>query len=499
MASQPPTEPTPPDPKQPAQTPPDQTPPGRTPAAPAPGAPAPAPRTPAPRNRQFLGRLPLPERTYITDALRTETVGGVLLLLFAVAALIWANTSPHSYESVLDYTIGPSSPLHLHLSLEAWANDGLLAIFFFVAGIELKREFVAGELRTPSAAVLPVIAAVCGVALPAVIYAVANSGSGGHPNGWAIPTATDIAFALGVLAVVGSHLPSALRAFLLTLAVVDDLIAILIIAVFYSTGIKFWALGLSFAGLLLFWFLHRRGVHGWYLYVPLAFVVWALMHESGVHATVAGVAMGLILRCHKVGDEKQSPGEHIEHLVRPISAGFAVPVFALFAAGVTISGSALAEVFTQAAPIGIVLGLLIGKTTGIFGGTWLAARFTRAELNPQLTWADLFAVSVLAGIGFTVSLLISELAFPEDAALADRAKAAVLVGSLLCALLATSLLKLRNRHYQQLVSEENADVDGDGIPDVYQQDDPAWRGGAGNRPGPSARQPPGRPPGHPAP
>lgn len=428
-----------------------------------------------PRRRQLLGRLSLPERAFITDALRTETVGGMLLLGAAVIALIWANVWPHAYESLLNHTVGPSAPLHLDLSLATWAKDGLLTIFFFVAGIELKREFVAGELRTPSAALLPVIAAVCGVAMPAILFALVNSGSGGHPGGWAIPTATDIAFALGVLAVVGSHLPSPLRAFLLTLAVVDDLIAILIIAVFYSSGIKFWALGLAFAGLVLFWFLHRRGVHGWYLFVPLAVVVWALMHESGIHATVAGVAMGLMLRCHREGDEQHSPGEHIEHLVRPLSAGLAVPVFALFSAGVTISGSALREVFTQAAPLGIVIGLLVGKTVGIFGGTRLAARFTRAELNPQLKWADMFAVSVLAGIGFTVSLLISELAFPNDPTLAERAKAAVLVGSLLCALVATALLKLRNRHYRALCEEEDRDVDGDGVPDVYQADDPAWR------------------------
>ncbi|RKT17006.1 sodium/proton antiporter (NhaA family) [Streptomyces sp. 1114.5] len=430
---------------------------------------------PTTRRRQFLGRLSLPERTFITDALRTETVGGVLLLAAAVIALIWANVWPHAYQSMLDYTVGPSAPLHLDLSLASWAKDGLLTIFFFVAGIELKREFVAGELRTPSAALLPVVAAVCGVALPAILFALVNSGSGGHPGGWAIPTATDIAFALGVLAVVGSHLPSALRAFLLTLAVVDDLIAILIIAVFYSSGIKFWALGLAFAGLVLFWFLHRRGVHGWYLFVPLAVVTWALMHESGIHATVAGVAMGLMLRCHREGDEQHSPGEHIEHLARPLSAGLAVPVFALFSAGVAVSGPALREVFTQATPIGIVVGLLVGKSVGIFGGTWLTARFTRAELNPRLKWADLVAVSVLAGIGFTVSLLISELAFPDDPALAERAKTAVLVGSLLCATIATVLLKLRNRHYRALCEEEDRDLDGDGIPDVYQQDDPAWR------------------------
>ncbi|MEV7118181.1 Na+/H+ antiporter NhaA [Kitasatospora griseola] len=425
--------------------------------------------SPSNERRQFLGLLPLPERRFIADALRTETVGGILLLVAAVAALIWANVWPHAYETVREATFGPSAPLHLDLPLEAWAQDGLLTIFFFVAGIELKREFVAGELRTPSAALLPVVAAVCGVALPALLYTVVNVVGDGHPGGWAIPTATDIAFALGVLAVVGSHLPSALRAFLLTLAVVDDLIAILIIAVFYSTGITFWALGAALAGLVLFWFLHRRGVRGWWLYVPLGVLIWALMHESGIHATVAGVAMGLILRCHREEGEEHSPGERVEHLVRPLSAGFAVPMFALFAAGVPVSAKALGEVFTEAAPLGIVIGLLVGKSVGIFGGTWLAARYTRATLNPQLTWSDMFALSTVAGIGFTVSLLISDLAFVDDPHLAELCKEAVLVGSLTCAVVGTLLLKRRNRYYRQLCEDEDRDSDGDGIPDVYQQ------------------------------
>ncbi|MFC1430952.1 Na+/H+ antiporter NhaA [Streptacidiphilus sp. N1-3] len=411
---------------------------------------------PTPR-RQFLGRLPLPERAFLADALRAETVGGILLLCAAVVALVWANAWPAGYQSVLDRTIGPSAPLHLDLSLDTWAKDGLLAVFFFVAGVELKRELVSGELRDPRAAALPVVAAVCGVALPAAVYALVNLGPGGEPAGWAIPTATDIAFALGVLAVVGSHLPSSLRAFLLTLAVVDDLIAILIIAIFYSHGIKLWALGLAVLGLGLFYLLHRKRVHGWYLYLPLAFVIWALMHESGIHATVAGVAMGLMLRCAKDPGEQHSPAEHIEHLVRPFSAGFCVPVFALFAAGVSIGPSAIGQVFTQASPLGVVLGLLVGKTVGIFGGTWLAARFTRAELNPELEWSDLFAVAVLAGIGFTVSLLISELAFPDDHALAERDKAAVLVGSLICAVVAAVLLRLRNRSYRRIHEEEQAE------------------------------------------
>ena len=415
--------------------------------------------TQAPR-RQFLGRLPLPERTFLADALRAETVGGVLLLLATVAALVWANVWPHSYETVVEHTVGPSHPLHLDLPLGDWAKDGLLSVFFFVAGIELKRELVAGELRDRRAAALPVVAAVCGVAVPALVYTLVNSGAGGHHGGWAIPTATDIAFALGVLAVAGTHLPSALRAFLLTLAVVDDLIAILIIAIFFSHGIKLWALGLAFLGLVLFYALHRLRVHGWYLYLPLAVVIWALMHESGIHATVAGVAMGLLLRCTKDPGEAHSPAEHIEHLVRPFSAGFCVPVFALLSAGVTLNAHALADVFTHAAPLGALLGLLVGKPIGVFGGSWLTARFTRAELNPELEWSDLFAVSVLSGIGFTVSLLISELAFADDPALARQAKAAVLVGSLICALVAAVLLRLRNRTYQRLYEQEEAEQQG---------------------------------------
>ncbi|MCD0482422.1 Na+/H+ antiporter NhaA [Streptacidiphilus sp. ASG 303] len=417
--------------------------------------------------RQLFGLLSLPERNFVVDALRTETVGGVLLLAAAVVALLWANVWPHAYESVRDITVGPSGPLHLDLSLEAWAEDGLLTVFFFVAGIELKRELVAGDLRDPKAAALPVVAAVCGMAVPALVYAGVNLG-GGHLHGWAIPTATDIAFALGVLAVVGTHLPSALRAFLLTLAVVDDLGAILVIAVLYTSAITLWALLGAAAGLVLFGVLHRRRVRGWYVYVPLGVAVWALMHESGVHATVAGVAMGLLLRCTRDEGEDRSPAERIEHRVRPFSAGFCVPVFALFAAGVAVSPTALGQVFTEAAPLGVVLGLAVGKVLGVFGGTWLAARFTRAELNPSLRWSDLYALATLAGIGFTVSLLISELAFPGDPELAARAKAAVLVGSLFCALLASVLLRLRNRHYRQLWEDEERDEDHDGIPDVYQ-------------------------------
>ncbi|CAM5597011.1 Na+/H+ antiporter NhaA [Streptomyces coeruleorubidus] len=432
-----------------------------------------APRPSAPR--KVLGRLSLPERTYVADALRTETVGGVLLLVAAVTALLWANIPAlhDSYESVSHFHFGPAA-VGLDLSVAHWAADGLLAVFFFVAGIELKRELVAGDLRDPKAAALPVVAALCGMAVPALVYVLTNVTGGGSLAGWAVPTATDIAFALAVLAVIGTSLPSALRAFLLTLAVVDDLFAILIIAVFFTDDLNFAALGGAVAGLVLFWLLLRKGVRGWYVYLPLALVVWALMYNSGIHATIAGVAMGLMLRCHRHEGENHSPGEHIEHLVRPLSAGLAVPLFALFSAGVSVSGGALVEVFTTPETLGVVLGLVVGKTLGIFAGTWLTARFTRASLSDDLAWADVFAVASLAGIGFTVSLLIGELAFEDDQTMTGAVKASVLVGSLIAATLATVLLKLRNAKYRRLWEAEERDEDLDGIPDIYEEDDPAY-------------------------
>ncbi|MFI1335500.1 Na+/H+ antiporter NhaA [Streptomyces sp. NPDC020845] len=428
----------------------------------------------APIRRKFLGRLSLPERTFVTDALRTETVGGIILLVAAIAALFLANTPLSGlYRDVRDFSFGPDA-LHLRLSIGSWAADGLLTIFFFVAGIELKRELIAGELRDPKAAALPVVAAICGMAMPALVYVAVGSAGGGNLRGWAVPTATDIAFALAVLAVIGTALPAALRAFLLTLAVVDDLGAILIIAIFYTTHIDFVALGLAFAGLVVFWTLHRKGIRGAYIYVPLAFVIWALMHASGVHATIAGVAMGLMLRCTVREGEERSPAERIEHRVRPLSAGLAVPLFALFAAGVPVSGEAIGQVFTRPETLGVVLGLVVGKTIGVFGGSWLAARFTKAELNEDLAWGDVFAIASLAGIGFTVSLLIGELAFPSDPTLAAEVKAAVLIGSLLAAVVSGVLLKIRNNTYRKLCEEEERDEDQDGIPDIYELDSPAY-------------------------
>ena len=415
------------------------------------------------------------EVSRVTALLRRETVGGALLLLATAIALVWANSSwADSYAGLRDTTVGPEV-LHLNLSLGMWASDGLLAIFFFVAGLELKREFVAGDLRDPRRAALPVVAALGGMAAPAILFVLINANTGeGALRGWAIPTATDIAFALAVLAVISTHLPAALRTFLLTLAVVDDLFAITIIALFYTRDLAPALLLAALVPLAVFTFLVQRRVRSWWLLLPLAATTWALVHASGVHATVAGVLLGFavpVLRSQAAGGPEAGPGlaEHFENRFRPISAGVAVPVFAFFAAGVTIGGlSGLADSLTDRVALGIVVGLVAGKTVGVFGSTYLMARFTRATLDSSLRWVDVLGVAVLAGIGFTVSLLIGELAFGSGSTRDDHVKVGVLTGSMLAATLAATILRARNRTYRRLQLEEEQDTDRDGTPDVYE-------------------------------
>ena len=422
------------------------------------------------RQHGFLDRLPLTERTTLTDVLRNETTGGLLMLGATVLALIWANSAlAESYVALSEVTFGPEA-LHLDLDLAHWTADGLLAVFFLVAGLELKRELVVGSLSNPAAAALPVVAAMCGMAVPAAFYVAVNLG-GGDLRGWAVPTATDIAFALAVLAVIGSALPTALRAFLLTPAVVDDLLAIVIIAVFFTSDLEIVPLAAAVALLAVYAVLQFRRVRGWWIYVPIGLAVWTLVHASGVHATVAGVAVGLITRVARDEGEDRSPAETLEHRVQPFSAAVCVPLFALFAAGVPVSGEELAAVFTEPIGLGIVLGLVVGKTIGIFGGSYLTFRFTRAQLNPDLAWSDVLGLSMLAGIGFTVSLLIGELAFQGDEGPTDLAKVSVLTASLIAALGAAVILRMRNKIYRRIRDEDERDDDLDGIPDVYQRAD----------------------------
>jgi Na+:H+ antiporter, NhaA family len=421
---------------------------------------------------RLFARGSWPEARRIADVLRAESVGGTLLVIAAAMALVWANSPwTAAYTALGEVRVGPSV-LHLDLTFAQWASDGLLAIFFFVAGLELKREFVAGDLRDVRRAALPVAAAVGGMVVPAVVFVLVNvGGEPGVLRGWAIPTATDIAFALAVLAVISSHLPAALRTFLLTLAVVDDLLAIVVIAIFYTASLDVAALALAVVPLALFTVLVQRRIRAWWVLLPLAFVAWALVHESGVHATVAGVLLGFAVPVPRSG-AGPGPGlaEHFEHRFRPLSAGLAVPVFAFFAAGVSVAGAGGFSAFGERVTLGIIAGLVVGKTAGILGSTWLVQRFTRAELADNLSWWDVLGLAMLGGVGFTVSLLIGELAYGPSSARDALVKVGVLAGSLLAALLATVVLRVRNGVYRRMEEDERRDTDADGVPDVYQRD-----------------------------
>ncbi|MEV0334533.1 Na+/H+ antiporter NhaA [Nocardia sp. NPDC050717] len=388
-------------------------------------------------------------RSELTRYLRTETVGGSLLLIAAAVALLWVNSPwAASYQTMVDTRLSIDA-LHLDLSLADWTKDGLLAIFFFVAGLELKRELVVGELADPRRAALPIIAAVGGVVTPALIAMSVGWGVPGMNNGWAIPVATDIAFALAVLAMTGSRIPASARVFLLSLAVVDDLLAIVLIAVLFTASLSMLWLAAALACCGAWALAQRWRLHTPFLYIPIALVCWYALHEAGIHPTLAGVALGLLTRVRRDPGEDQAPATHLEHVVQPISAGFCVPLFALFASGVPLNGDVFGQLFTERLSLAIILGLLVGKTVGIFGISWLAIRFGLAKRPVGLEYRDMFALSVLGAIGFTVSLLVAELALADEgAAVIDLAKAAVLVTSMAASLLGSALLLRRGRVHQ---------------------------------------------------
>lgn len=409
-----------------------------------------------PRLRLF-GRASASTDRTIAKFLRHDQSGGILLLLATVAALAWANSAwSDRYFRLLHFVpwdaslgLGGGVALHTGHSLAEWATDGILAIFFFVVGLELKREIVAGELRRPSSAALPIAAAIGGMVLPAVTYLVVNGVMGnGSTAGWAIPTATDIAFALALLSVVGKRLPTSVRAFLLTLAVVDDLFAILIIAVFYTPGLQLGWLAAALVPLFAVRWLARRGQLSGVLLAVLGVATWVLVEESGVHATIAGVVLGFVIPATARRGRGQSPVEHWEHRVGPISANFAIPVFAFFAAGVALDATAMRSAAGDPVAVGIALGLVVGKPLGIFLAALGVAAFTRARLNPGLSWWDVIAIGATAGIGFTVSLLIGDLAYGTDPERASHVKAAILVASTVAAMGGGSLLWWRDRQHR---------------------------------------------------
>jgi len=372
---------------------------------------------------------------------RHEAAPGVVLMVAAALALAAANSRFASDYHAIFHDHWAWSPVAKLGTLHAWINDGLMAAFFFVVGLEIKREVVAGELSTPGARRLPVIAAAAGMAAPALLYLLATSGARGLARGWAIPAATDIAFAVGVLALLGSRVPPALRLFLLTVAIVDDLGAVTIIAVAYTADLAPAWLGAAGAILGIMVALNRVGVKGSALYVGLAVLLWYAVLHSGVHATVAGVLAALTVP-YRLDARGDSPLLQLEHLLVPWSAFAIVPLFGFANAGVELTGIGAA---LGPLPLAIALGLFAGKQLGIFGSIWIACRAGWADRLEGTSWPQLWGLSLLCGIGFTMSLFIAALAFPGDPLLVEEAKLGVLGGSLLSALAGYGVLRLAAR------------------------------------------------------
>ena len=400
--------------------------------------------TPSERHDAFEPIDTPQERRWLLRVLRDETAGGALLLIAGLVAFFIANSGLGDwYQEFRNTKIGFDA-IGLNLTIAHWAADAFLAIFFFVAGLELKHEFTHGSLAQRRQAVVPIVAAIAGMVTPALFYVALARGENGALDGWAIPVATDIAFALAVLAVAGRGLPLELRAFLLALAVVDDLGAITIIAIFYSDKTDITFLGLTILLLALFALMQRRNLTRWYLMVPFALVIWWSTYQSGVHATVAGVAIALLTKLDGK-DGKESPATIAEEKVRPISVGIAVPLFAFTAAGVDLRALG-AETIVEPISVAVIAGLVLGKPIGVLVATYLLTKFTSAKLNENLRWGDLISVGLLAGIGFTVSLLIAELSFDDGSTALAAGKIGILVGSLISALLAIAFLKFSKRN-----------------------------------------------------
>ena len=377
--------------------------------------------------------------TYVLKRfLAMESAGGILLILAAIIAMLMANTGlSEIYQNVLNTQIQLRiSSLDLDKTLAHWVNDGLMAVFFLLIGLEVKRELVSGALSSREKAMFPALAAVGGMVFPALWFVVFNQGEAVNLNGWAIPTATDIAFALGIMALLGKRVPLSLKVFLLALAIIDDLGAIIIIALFYNHGLSIPALSVAALGIGgLFW-LNRAQVHNLVPYLILGWIVWAAVLKSGVHATLAGVILGFLIPMY---GRKFSPSRELEHFLHPWCAFFILPLFAFVNAGVSLQGLSLADL-SSALPMGIMAGLLLGKPMGIFLTCWVAVRLGVAQLPVGVCMRQIFAVSMLCGIGFTMSIFISSLAFADQAELANLSRLGILLGSTLAATLGYTLL-----------------------------------------------------------
>ncbi|MGA7437030.1 MAG: Na+/H+ antiporter NhaA [Luteibacter sp.] len=381
----------------------------------------------------------------VADFMSGSATGGLVLMGTAVLAIIVANSPlAPNYFAGLHAEIGPLSVLH-------WVNDGLMAVFFLLVGLEIKREFIDGELASNSLRILPGLSALGGMVVPALLYLLVNRGDAESLRGWAIPSATDIAFALGVAALLGSRVPASLKAFLAALAIIDDLGAVIIIALFYTPDIQVLFLGLSVLSVLFMAAMNRLGVRRLWPYLLSGCVLWVFVHASGVHATLAGVATALCVplsdaqgRLPSDGDCTHSPLLRLEHALHRLVPMTVLPLFGFANAGISFSGVG-AEQWLAATTVGVGLGLALGKLVGVFGTSWLAIRLGWAAMPGRASMSQLFGTALLCGIGFTMSLFIGMLAFPAHPELQDEVKLGILIGSVLAGLAGWTVLRLAAR------------------------------------------------------
>ena len=409
-------------------------------------------------------------RSALRHFLDSEAAGGILLMVAAALALLIANSGlAELYHHFVDAETGPIlSPRLGPMTVHLWINDGLMAVFFLLVGLEIKREFLDGQLSTWERRRLPVIAAAVGMVVPALIYLAVSGGRDELHNGWAIPAATDIAFAIGVLALLGSRAPTSLKLFLTTVAIADDLGAVVIIALAYTQSLDTLALGAAAALWVALYAAGKSGVRQLSVYLIGGAALWYAVLLSGVHATVAGVLTAAavpLVRTPAAPDAAHSPLHRLEHAVAPWVAFLIVPLFGFANAGVTLSGVGLGQLIAPL-PLAIAAGLFIGKQLGIFGAVWLAVRFGLAGRPSGATWLQVYGVALLCGIGFTMSLFIGALAFPGRSDLVEEAKLGILAGSIASALAGYAVLRLAGPHRQQAEVEarlrEEIDIDTDG-------------------------------------
>lgn len=371
-----------------------------------------------------------------------DATAGILLMIIAAAAMLAANSSLAPFYNDLFYGDLSWTPIAKLDNLHLWINDGLMAIFFFVVGLEVKRELIEGQLADPMARRLPVLAAAAGMLAPAVVYLLVSGGDQ-FANGWAIPAATDIAFAMGVLGLLGSRVPASLRLFLLTVAIVDDIGAVLVIAIFYTPTIKmFWLLAsLIVFGVLML--LNRVRISSFLPFAIIAILLWFCVLNTGVHATIAGVIAALAIPMKRRDGSPML--EKLEHGMAPWSAYLVIPIFGFANAGVSLEGFGLPSLI-EPLPLAVAAGLVLGKQLGIFSAVWIAVKAGFAQAPENASWTEIYGVSVLCGIGFTMSLFIGLLAFPGNQAMIDEAKIGILTGSAISAIMGYIILRMTNTH-----------------------------------------------------